>query len=146
MATTERTRRFLRGVGSVIDLSPVGGRVERARLRCVRPAPDASGYVFAPPGVRHSENLSLAGVLAWAECLARHPQAVEANPAAVDALRTVLDEAAETPPIVHQYSPVGNRWIDAVKLAEDRYRVRQRLVVRGRQLLEQITAARPDRG
>ncbi len=146
MATTERTRRFLHGVGSLVDIMPAGGRVERAKARCTRPLPDASQYVLAPADVRHSENLNLAAVLAWAEFLAHNPEAVPVHPGAVECLRATLDAAERTPPIVHRVSPVGNRWVDAVRLAEDRYRVRLRLVAQGRRLLARIDAARPTDG
>lgn len=137
---TETTRRFLRGVGSVLDLSPVGRRVERAPRLSNRRRPDPTGYVFAPPGAEYGENQSLAAVIALAEFFVQHPEVAEREPATIAKLLTMLDAAQQTPPIVYDYSKVGNLWVDAVKLAEDRYRVRQRLVAEARKLLGQVSA------
>lgn len=124
---------FWRGVGSLVNLWPARvDRLARARARLTRPtyAPPAP-IVNGGPGAG-GENLGLAGVLAWIEFLSRHPELARDEDLA--AIRAGLDHFARMPVISRGPGPA------AVDVAGDRYRVRQRLVARGRERLATLIA------
>ena len=141
MRTGDRTRHFLQGVGSLIDWTPVADRYAASRRRIARALPDTTGYHFAPPGHVDNGVKSVASIVAWAEHLARHPELLSKYPEDIRSIEAVLAVVEQTPPVVEHYPPIGHLWVDAVRLAEDRYRVRQRLAAQARQFLQQIRAA-----
>ena len=135
MAVIRRPRQLVLGAGSLADLCPAPGRVEavrnRRRMDRVTPVP----VVYRRIGAG-AENVGLAWLLAHAEFLARHPEA--AQPDIVRQPHEWFDRYAELPPVARLNSDVGGRRMDAAKIAVDRWRVRQRLVARGRQLLADV--------
>ena len=141
MRTGDRTRHFFQGVGSLIDWTPVADRYAASRRRIARALPDTTGYHFAPPGHVDGGINSVVSVVVLLEYLVRHPEMLATYPEDVYNIEAALAAAEQTPPVVEHHSPIGHLWVDAVRLAEDRYRVRLLIAARGRQCLQQIRAA-----